>query len=86
MFECGKDTLFSLLHIAISYKMAFNGSGHGRDRPLADGEMPWLTYPWALAEIDDMIAAADGDEAVLLDGHRDYLRERVARAGSFLID
>ena len=50
----------------------------------ADGEMPWLTYPQALAEIEDMIAAADGDEAVLLAGHRDYLRERAAWAASFL--
>lgn len=50
-----------------------------------DGTVPWLTYPQALAEIDELIAAADGDEAALLEGHRDYLRERAAWAGSFLV-
>ncbi len=50
-----------------------------------DGTMPWLTYPQALAEIDKLIAAADGDEADLLAGHRDYLRERAVWAGSFLV-
>lgn len=48
------------------------------------GTVPWLTYPQALADIDELIAAANGDEAVLLAAHRNYLRERAAWAVSLL--
>ncbi|MCV2864404.1 exonuclease domain-containing protein [Albidovulum sediminicola] len=50
----------------------------------ADGTKPWLTYPQALAEIEDMIAVAQGDDAGLLAGHRNYLLERAAWAGTLL--
>lgn len=54
-------------------------------RLMADDEtLPWLTYPKALADIDELIANADGAEASLLAGHRDYLRERAAWAASLL--
>lgn len=54
-------------------------------RLMADDEtLPWLTYPKALTDVDELIAGAQGNEASLLAGHRDYLRERAAWAASLL--
>jgi hypothetical protein len=50
-----------------------------------EGTVPWLTYPRALAEVEEMIAAASDHEAVLLSGHRDFLRQRSEWARALLV-
>jgi len=50
----------------------------------ADETTPWLTYPRALAEVDEMISEASVDEINLLTMHRDFLRERAAQASALL--
>lgn len=43
-------------------------------------EVPWLTLPRALADLDDLLAEADPIDVVLLRGHRAHLADRLARA------
>lgn len=47
----------------------------------ADGSVPWLTLPKAIADTDNLLAAADGAEATLLQGLRDHLVQRVEQIG-----
>ncbi len=41
------------------------------------GSVPWLTLPQALTEAEDLLTQAEGEEAILLRGHRDRLQQQV---------
>jgi exodeoxyribonuclease-1 len=45
-----------------------------------EDEVPWLTLPRAIAEIDELIRSAEPDEAEFLRSHRRHLVERQDRA------
>jgi exodeoxyribonuclease I len=51
---------------------------------VSDGTTPWLTYPKAIADVEDFLAIAQGSDAALLSGHRDFLRERAEQAAGLL--
>ena len=50
----------------------------------ADETAPWLTYPKALTEVDELISVATGDEINLLEAHREFLRERAQEAAGII--
>lgn len=78
-----------LLYVEAPYLMD-EAARHKYDTAIArrlmadNGTMPWLTYPQAITEIDELIAVANGDGAILLAAHRDYLFDRAAWANSLL--
>jgi exodeoxyribonuclease I len=43
-------------------------------------EVPWLTLPKALGEIDTMLADADAEQTAFLQEHRDHLAQYMAKA------
>ncbi|MEQ8505609.1 MAG: exonuclease domain-containing protein [Rhodospirillales bacterium] len=49
-----------------------------------DDSVPWLTLPKAIADTDDFLAMATGDEAALLGDLRNYLADRAERAASLI--
>jgi exodeoxyribonuclease I len=53
---------------------------HIAKRLLHSGEVPWLTLPQALSEIDELMAAADSVEHELLRHHKAHLVDRHDRA------
>ena len=50
----------------------------------ADDDVPWLTYPTAIAEVEKLLGTARGTEKTLLSGHYDYLRDHAERAAALL--
>jgi hypothetical protein len=50
----------------------------------SDGAVPWLTFPKAFEDTGDMLAVANGSEAVLLNELRHYLSQRADEAAVML--
>lgn len=51
----------------------------------ADGTVPWLTFPKAIEEVDDLIAIASDSESALLTELRQYLTQRAEDAAALLM-
>ena len=49
-----------------------------------EADLPWLTLPIAIAEIDTLLASADPTEVAFLQEHRDYLSQRLQNAMQIL--
>jgi exodeoxyribonuclease-1 len=45
-----------------------------------EADVPWLTLPQALADLDDLISNADAAEVAFLQEHRAHLVDRIAKA------
>ena len=58
--------------------------GVARRLMAAEGTVPWLTLPKAVADTEDFLAVADGPEAALLRDLRDYLAYRAEEAGALI--
>ena len=58
--------------------------GVARRLMAAEGAVPWLTLPKALADTDDFLAVAGGTEAALLRDLRDYLAQQTEEAGELI--
>ncbi len=50
----------------------------------AEGTVPWLTLPKAIADTEDFLAEAGGPEAALLRDLHDYLDQRAGEAGELI--
>jgi exodeoxyribonuclease I len=50
----------------------------------ADSAAPWLTLNAALAELDELLAAAEPGELEMLQAHRDHISRRIAEAALIL--
>jgi exodeoxyribonuclease-1 len=49
-----------------------------------ESEVPWLTLPKAIADTEDMLSVANGEEESLLGDLRDYLKKRVEKASQII--
>ena len=58
--------------------------GVARRLMAAEGSVPWLTLPKAIADTEDFLAVADGREAALLRELRAYLTHRAEEAGALI--
>jgi exodeoxyribonuclease-1 len=47
---------------------------------IADGSVPWLTLPQAIKDTDELLAASDGADRLILTDLRSYLSERAREA------
>jgi hypothetical protein len=61
------------------YEIAF-----ARRVMVADGTVPWLTFPKAIKEADDLLAGAKAAERALLAELRHYLIEQAEAAASLI--
>jgi exodeoxyribonuclease-1 len=50
-----------------------------------DGTVPWLTFPKAIEEVDDLLAVANAVEHASLTELRDFLSQRAERAAALLV-
>ena len=51
----------------------------------AEGTVPWLTLPKAIADTEDFLADADGPEAALLRDLHEYLDQRAEEASALIV-
>jgi len=51
----------------------------------ADIEVPWLTLPNAIKEMDELLLSSEGDDVAFLGDHRRYLIEQLEMASSCLL-